>query len=74
MRCVICKAGAIAEGKATVTLERGSSLIIVKGVPAGICEQCGEYYLSEDVTEKVMARAEEAVARNAELEIIRYAA
>lgn len=74
MKCVICKAGAVRKGNTTVTLERGGSLIIVKGVPADICDQCGEYYLSEAVTEKVMAQAEEAVARNAEVEIIRYAA
>ena len=74
MKCVFCKAEAVRKGKTTVTLERGSSLIIVKEVPADICEQCGEYYLSETVTERVMAQAEEAVARKAEVEIIRYAA
>jgi hypothetical protein len=37
-------------------------------------ENCGEYYLSEDVTEQVLSRAEEAVRKGAEVEILRFAA
>jgi len=57
-----------------VTLERGETIIVFKKVPADICENCGEYYLSAAVTEQVMARAEEAVRNGAEVEILRFAA
>ncbi len=42
--------------------------------PADVCENCGEYYLSEPVAQRLYEKAEEAVARNAEVEVIRYAA
>jgi ribosomal protein L32 len=47
---------------------------VVKDVPADVCRNCGEYYLSEEVTQKLLTRAEEAVKMGAELEILRYAA
>ena len=74
MKCVICKQGETAPGKATVTLQRGDSTIIFKDVPAEVCENCGEYYLSEVVTEQLLNRAEVAVKSGAEVEILRFAA
>ena len=57
-----------------MTLQRGDSTIIFKLVPAEVCENCGEYYLSEAVTEQLLTRAERAVANGAEVEIRRFAA
>ena len=74
MKCVICKTGETSDGHATVTLERSSSVVIVKGVPAAICDNCGEYYLAEKVAARVHAQAEDAVGRKAEVEIVGYAA
>ena len=74
MQCVICKQGFTHPGEATVTLERGSTTVVIKGVPADICENCGEYYLSEEMTDKVLAMAEEAVEHGAEIEVRRFAA
>jgi YgiT-type zinc finger domain-containing protein len=71
---VICKFSQIEEGKVTVTLQRGETVVIIKDVPANICKNCGEYYLDEIVTNRVFAQAEEAANRHAELEILRYAA
>lgn len=48
--------------------------MILKGVPAEICENCGEYYLSDDLTGQVLERAEAAVKSGAEVEILRFAA
>jgi YgiT-type zinc finger domain-containing protein len=74
MKCVICKTGETHAGTATVTLQRGETTVLVKGVPAEVCDTCGEYYLDEGVAHKVYAQAEEAVRRHAEVEIVRYAA
>jgi YgiT-type zinc finger domain-containing protein len=74
MQCVICRHGLTHPGKVTVTLQRGESLIIFKQVHAEVCENCGEYYLSETVTGKLLQRAEEAVKNGAEVEILRFAA
>jgi YgiT-type zinc finger domain-containing protein len=74
MKCVLCKHGQTKPGEVTVTLQRGDSLIIFKQVTAEVCENCGEYYLSEAVSEKLLQRAEEAVKNGAEVEILRFAA
>ena len=74
MKCVICREGQTAPGQATVTLQRNESTIIFKNVPAQVCTNCGEYYLSESVTDQLLTRAEAAVQSGAELEILRFAA
>ncbi|MEH2321301.1 type II toxin-antitoxin system MqsA family antitoxin [Nostoc sp.] len=74
MKCVICKHGETKPGLVTVTLERDECIIVLKKVPAEICDNCGEYYLSDAVTEQVLKKAESAINNGAELEIIRYAA
>ncbi len=74
MICVICKHGTTQPGIVTVTLQRDDCVVILKGVPADVCENCGEYYLSDIVTEQVLQRAEMAVNNGAEVEIMRYAA
>lgn len=74
MSCVICKTGRLAPGEATVTLQRGETTVIFKGVPAELCDNCGEYYLSEEVSHELLERADAAVASGAEVEILRYAA
>lgn len=74
MTCSICKTGQTRQGTATVTLQRGQATLIIKDVPADVCGNCGEYYLSESVSAEVLARAELAVQHGAEVEILRYAA
>lgn len=74
MQCVICKHGRTHSGKVTVTLQRDDCIVILKQVPAEVCENCGEYYLSDLVTQQVLEKAEVAVNNGVEVEIIRYAA
>lgn len=74
MKCVLCKYGETQPGKVTVSLQRGETTVIIKDVPAEVCENCGEYYLSESVTEKLLQKGEEAVSKGAEVEIYRFAA
>lgn len=72
--CVICKTGMLQPGTATVTLERGQTMVVIKGVPADVCDNCGEYYLSAEMSGQVLALAESAVSKGAEVEILRWAA
>lgn len=74
MRCTLCKQGEARPGQVTVTLQRGETTVIFKGVPADVCENCGEYYLSQTIAKQVMQRAEESVKGGAEVEILRFAA
>ena len=54
MNCVVCKHGETRPGQVTVTLQRGDTTVILKQVPAEVCQNCGEYYLSDTVAGQVM--------------------
>jgi YgiT-type zinc finger domain-containing protein len=72
--CVICKEGNYYKGSTTVTLERGDTVVVIKSVPAQVCSNCGEYLLSEDVTDYLMKLLDTAVSQGAAFEMINYAA
>ena len=74
MTCVICKCASTATGLVTVTLERDQAVIVIKLVPAEVCQDCGEYTLDQSTTERVLAIGEDAVKHRAEVEVVRYAA
>ena len=74
MNCVVCKHGETRAALVTVTLQRGDTTVILKQVPAEVCQNCGEYCLSDTVAGQVTNRAEAAVKNGAEVEILRFAA
>jgi YgiT-type zinc finger domain-containing protein len=74
MQCTLCKVGETNHGLTTVVLHRGDTSLIIKQVPADICTNCGEYYLSESIASRVLHLSEEAVAKGTEVEILRFAA
>ncbi len=74
MKCVICKTGLTHPGTTTVTLQRADTVVVIRDVPAEVCDNCGEYYLNESVARRVYADADETAHRHVEVEIQRYAA
>lgn len=74
MNCVICGHGELGPGMATVTLKRGKTTVILKEVPADICGTCGEYYLSDVITVRVMDLANIASRSGNEVEVLHFAA
>jgi YgiT-type zinc finger domain-containing protein len=74
MKCAICRNGYTFDGHITVVLERGESTLIFKNVPAEICENCGEEYLSADTNRLLLQKAMESVERGVSLELFRFAA
>jgi YgiT-type zinc finger domain-containing protein len=74
MECTICRQGKTQVGTATVTLERGDSTIVIKDVPADVCQNCGEYYLSEETAARIEKMASKAAAAGVVVEVLRYAA
>ena len=73
-RCAFCRGGRLRSGHTTMTLERGAATVVVKQVPALVCDACGEAYLEEEVTEQLFREADAAIARGAEVEVRRYVA
>jgi YgiT-type zinc finger domain-containing protein len=72
MKCTICKQGDTHSGFTVVTLQRDERTLVIKGVPAEICENCGEYYLSQEIAERLYEQAEETLQHGAEVEIGRF--
>lgn len=74
MKCPICKHGETAAGKATVTLERGGTTLVVKEVPAEVCDNCGEEYVDEEVAAQLLSEAEECARTGTEINVRHYRA
>lgn len=74
MRCVICKNGETRSGKATVTLEREGTSLVIKGVPAEVCDNCGEEYVDEATTARLLKTAEQAAEAGVQVDIRQYVA
>lgn len=74
MKCVICKQRETQPGKATVTLERNGVTLVVKGVPARVCPNCGEEYVDEQTTIQLLKIAEEAARTGVQVDVREYLA
>ena len=74
MKCVICKKGETEFGKVTVTLDRNGATIVVKNVPAQVCQNCGEEYVDEKTTEQLLKEAENAAQTGTLVDVREYLA
>ena len=74
MKCVICKQGETKTGTATVTLERDGTILVFKKVPAEVCEVCGEEYISEETTGRLLKTAEEAAVSGVQVDVREFVA
>jgi YgiT-type zinc finger domain-containing protein len=74
MKCMICKQGETRLSTVTVTLERGETTLVFKNVPAQVCENCGEAYVDESITEQLLTTAEAAVKAGVQVEVRAFVA
>jgi len=51
-RCDLCR-GELKSGQTTLEIWRGEEMLVIKDVPADVCEQCHEAYISADVSERL---------------------
>ena len=73
MKCLVCKQGETQRGTTTVTLERETTTLVVKEVPAQICINCGEAYMDGATTAALLALLKQAVANGVAVEVRDYA-
>jgi len=74
MNCLICKQGELRAGSVTVTLERGTTTLVFKQVPAQVCENCGEAYVDEAISAQLLQAAAAAHAAGVQVEVRAFAA
>jgi len=70
-RCPLC-GGELCGGNTTVPLLSGEKIVVVKDVPAEICNDCGEPYMMSRVVEEIEELLERLDKINSEMSVIHY--
>jgi YgiT-type zinc finger domain-containing protein len=74
MKCPISRNGETAPDEATVTLERDGRTLVIRKVPARVCGNCGEEYVDEDTTRRLLEPAEKNVREGVAVDVRDYVA
>lgn len=70
--CRQCPEGTYERGTTTETLERGDTIVVVKEVPALVCDVCGNSLLAAEEVDRLQSILRQAVAQGVELESRQY--
>jgi YgiT-type zinc finger domain-containing protein len=63
MKCIACKNGATKPGTVTFTVDKQTTVVVIRDVPAAVCSTCGEEYIDADTMrelEKLVKSAQKA--------------
>jgi len=71
--CPVCK-GEMVSGRTDITFRRDRSIVVVEGVPALVCQHCGEASLDSETAKAAYALAEREISRGVTLEFCTFAA
>lgn len=74
MKCVICRHGETVDSETTIALELDGMVLVVQRTPARICDNCGERYLDEATTTRLLTWAKEAARAGVQVEVRAYVA
>lgn len=72
-KCPTC-GGKRTEDTTTFTVDFGSGVVVVRNVPAAVCQQCGEEWLDEKTSAHLEELVEEAKENKLQVEVLQYAA
>jgi len=73
MKCTIRGQAEPRADTTTVTVERDGATLVMKGVPALVCPNCGEDYVNEETARRISAAAD-LVEKGVRVEVRQYAA
>jgi len=73
MTCPICNHAQTVHGVTTLLFQKDSFTIIVKDVPAEICNHCDESFLFENVSKKVIELTRNGKADGTAVKMFHYA-
>lgn len=71
MNCFMCK-GNLEEKKVNYVVDLEDTIIIIKGVPAKVCTQCGEQYFDDETTENIEKIVNQLKECKVEVTIVTY--
>jgi len=72
MKCTICKNGETKPGLTSSLFERDGRLVVIRNIPAEVCQTCGEAYTSSEVTDKVLKLAEKTLGEGERIQVREY--
>lgn len=70
MNCFMCK-GTTIERKVNYVVDLENT-IIIKGVPAKVCSQCGEQYFSDEIAQNIEYIVNQLKQLSTEVTIVNY--
>ncbi|MBI3354204.1 MAG: type II toxin-antitoxin system MqsA family antitoxin [Nitrospirae bacterium] len=72
-KCYFCK-GNVVEQHVNIDYRWGETLVVIKDVPAGVCRQCGEKYLSSEVYKEleILAKSKSHLMGKLTVDILAY--
>ena len=74
MRCPLCRQGELLRGTSDETVSFEGTTLVVKDVPADICDTCKEPYFDQHVTQRLLDLAHEAAAAGVIVDVRLYVA
>jgi len=69
MICLMCRQAEIVDGLISINFARGEFRLVMNGVPARVCPNCGESYVDEEVV-VVLLQSSEEVSKAGMLEAV----
>jgi YgiT-type zinc finger domain-containing protein len=57
-------------GTTTFSVDLGDSLVVVRSVPATVCEQCGEEWINNEAAQQLERIVTEAQTKQTQVEIV----
>jgi YgiT-type zinc finger domain-containing protein len=71
--CPLCNGTLHDQEAATLSFVVKGRVVVVKNAPAEVCDQCGEAFLSTDVSKRVSTIIKDALKHNMELSVVNLA-
>ena len=71
MECFMCK-GELIEKKVNYMVDLEKTIIIIKDVPAKVCDQCGEQYFDDETSQNIEKIINKLKDLSTEVTIINY--
>lgn len=68
-KCPLCGGGKTS-GKTIYSVDLGFGVVVVRNVPATICDQCGEEWISTEAATKLETLVEEARRKKLQIEVV----
>jgi YgiT-type zinc finger domain-containing protein len=69
--CPVC-GGTKIKGTTTFTVDLGFGVVVVRNVPALVCEQCGADWIADEIAEHLEKTVNDARQRHRQVEVTAY--